>query len=67
MGRRKARPEPHRRPGGRTVGNDRIPLHGQGRVVPESFTHGSSAERVRWFRTGYETGRLDACDTVRSF
>jgi hypothetical protein len=32
-------------------------------VVPESFTHGSSEQRVRWFRTGLEGGRLEACDT----
>ncbi|MBR0670795.1 KPN_02809 family neutral zinc metallopeptidase [Neoroseomonas soli] len=45
------------------VGDDRIQRAGQGYVVPESFTHGSSAQRVRWFRRGLETGRLDACDT----
>jgi glutaminase len=34
-----------------------------GRVRPETFTHGSSAQRVRWLRRGLETGRLEACDT----
>jgi hypothetical protein len=32
-------------------------------VVPDSFTHGSSAQRVRRFRTGFDTGSLEACDT----
>ena len=35
----------------------------QGYVVPESFTHGSSAQRVRWFRTGLESGDIQRCDT----
>jgi len=34
-----------------------------GRVSPESFTHGSSEQRVRWFRRGLESGDVDACDT----
>ncbi|MYZ49843.1 KPN_02809 family neutral zinc metallopeptidase [Propylenella binzhouense] len=45
------------------IGDDMIQKRGQGHVVPDSFTHGSSAQRVRWFRQGYETGDLDACDT----
>ncbi len=45
------------------IGDDRLQKQAQGRVVPESFTHGSSADRVRWFRRGLETGRIDACDT----
>ncbi|NMJ41968.1 zinc metallopeptidase [Roseomonas sp. JC162] len=45
------------------VGDDRLQRASQGYVVPESFTHGSSAQRVRWFRRGLETGRLEACDT----
>ncbi len=45
------------------IGDDRLQQQSQGRVVPESFTHGSSADRVRWFRRGLESGRLDACDT----
>ena len=45
------------------IGDDRLQQQGQGYVVPESFTHGSSEERVRWFRRGLETGRLEACDT----
>lgn len=45
------------------IGDDRLQQQAQGRVVPESFTHGSSADRVRWFRRGLESGRIDACDT----
>jgi uncharacterized protein len=45
------------------IGDDRLQRQSQGRVVPESFTHGTSAQRVRWFRRGLETGDVDACDT----
>jgi predicted metalloprotease len=45
------------------IGDDRIQREATGRVVPDSFTHGTSAQRVRWFRVGYETGDVDACDT----
>ena len=45
------------------VGDDRLQRRSQGVVVPESFTHGSSAQRVRWFRTGLESGDLRRCDT----
>ena len=39
---------------------------GQGRVVPDSFTHGSSAQRVRWFKTGFAQGQIGQCDTFAS-
>jgi predicted metalloprotease len=45
------------------IGDDRIQSQSQGRVVPDSFTHGSSAQRQRWFTTGLETGSVEACDT----
>lgn len=45
------------------VGDDRIQQQSGGGVDPDSWTHGSSAERVQWFRTGYQQGTLDACDT----
>ena len=45
------------------IGDDRLQRQGQGRVVPESFTHGSSAQRVRWFKHGIETGDPGQCDT----
>lgn len=45
------------------IGDDRIQRQTQGQVVPESFTHGSSAQRMTWFRRGLETGQVQACDT----
>ena len=45
------------------VGDDRLQERSRGYVVPESFTHGSSAQRVRWFRTGLESGDIRRCDT----
>ena len=45
------------------IGDDRLQQQTQGYVVPESFTHGSSAQRVRWFRKGMESGRMEDCDT----
>jgi predicted metalloprotease len=46
-----------------SVGDDRLQRQARGYVVPESFTHGSSAQRVGWFKTGMQTGQLRACDT----
>lgn len=46
-----------------SIGDDRLQKMSQGRVVPESFTHGSSAQRVSWFRRGMESGDARACDT----
>jgi len=45
------------------VGDDRIQQAARGRVSPESFTHGTSEQRQRWFRTGYESGSFEKCDT----
>jgi predicted metalloprotease len=45
------------------IGDDRIQRQTQGRVSPESFTHGSSADRVKWFRQGFDTGQMSACNT----
>ncbi len=48
------------------VGDDRLQRQAQGRVVPDSFTHGTSAQRVRWFRRGFDAGDLERCDTFRA-
>lgn len=45
------------------IGDDTLQRRSQGRVVPDSFTHGSSAQRVRWFTQGYKAGNVGACDT----
>jgi len=45
------------------IGDDRLQKQSQGRVVPEAFTHGSSAQRVRWFKRGLDSGRPQDCDT----
>jgi predicted metalloprotease len=47
------------------VGDDRLQRMGGGRVQPEAFTHGSSEERMRWFRQGLESGNPQSCDTFR--
>jgi predicted metalloprotease len=48
------------------IGDDRLQRQSQGRVVPDSFTHGSSAQRVRWFKIGLQTGDVKRCDTFRA-
>ena len=45
------------------IGDDTLQRQSRGTVVPESFTHGTSAQRQRWFRTGLQTGNPDRCDT----
>ena len=45
------------------IGDDRLQKEARGRVVPESFTHGSSAQRVHWFERGLSTGLVKECDT----
>jgi hypothetical protein len=45
------------------IGDDRLQRQTQGRIVPESFTHGSSEQRVQWLRRGLDEGRMEACDT----
>ncbi|MCW5732496.1 MAG: zinc metallopeptidase [Enhydrobacter sp.] len=48
------------------IGDDRLQRQSQGRVVPDSFTHGSSAQRARWFRIGLDSGDVRRCDTFRA-
>lgn len=48
------------------IGDDALQKRSQGYVVPDSFTHGSSAQRVRWFTTGLKTGSIQACDTFNA-
>jgi predicted metalloprotease len=45
------------------IGDDRLQKQAGTEVNPETFTHGSSAQRVRWFRRGFDTGQLTACHT----
>ena len=49
-----------------SIGDDRLQKQAKGFVVPESFTHGSSAQRVKWFKTGFQSGSVDACNTFES-
>jgi uncharacterized protein len=48
------------------IGDDRLQQQMQGRIVPESFTHGSSAQRMRWFKRGFETGDMNQCNTFKA-
>ncbi|SOE13416.1 hypothetical protein SAMN05877838_0925 [Hoeflea halophila] len=50
----------------RQIGDDTLQRRTQGFVVPESFNHGTSAQRKKWFARGFESGRLEACDTLNS-
>jgi predicted metalloprotease len=49
-----------------SVGDDTLQKREQGTVVPDSFTHGTSAQRVGWFRRGFDAGKIDACDTFKT-
>ena len=48
------------------IGDDTLQRSAQGRVVPESFTHGSSAQRVNWFKRGMQSGQMAQCDTFKA-
>jgi predicted metalloprotease len=45
------------------IGDDRLQKSSRGYIAPESFTHGSSEQRMRWFKRGYDTGDVNSCDT----
>jgi predicted metalloprotease len=47
------------------IGDDQLQRQAQGYVVPDAFTHGTSAQRTRWFMTGLKTGDVPSCDTFR--
>jgi predicted metalloprotease len=48
------------------IGDDRLQMQTQGQVTPDSFTHGSSAQRVSWFQTGLNSGDIDSCNTFEA-
>jgi predicted metalloprotease len=48
------------------IGDDRLQRQAQGYVVPDAFTHGTSAQRTRWFTTGLKSGEVAGCDTFRA-
>jgi len=48
------------------IGDDRLQRRAQGYVVPDAFTHGTSAQRTRWFMTGLKSGDVASCDTFRT-
>jgi predicted metalloprotease len=48
------------------IGDDMIQKRTMGRIVPDAFTHGTAAQRVHWFKAGFESGRMDACDTFNT-
>ena len=50
----------------RQIGDDTLQKKMQGYVVPESFNHGTSQQRMTWFKRGYDSGKLDACDTFNN-
>jgi predicted metalloprotease len=45
------------------IGDDKLQMQSRGYVVPESFTHGSAAQRMQWFKQGFQTGNFEACNT----
>jgi uncharacterized protein len=49
-----------------SIGDDRMQRQARGYVTPDSFTHGSSAQRVRWFKRGFETGNIGQCNTFQA-
>jgi uncharacterized protein len=49
-----------------SIGDDRLQMEYQGKVTPDSFTHGSSAQRVSWFKTGLESGDITSCNTFEA-
>jgi predicted metalloprotease len=48
------------------IGDDRLQQQARGQVMPDAFTHGTSAQRVRWFKVGFEQGKVGQCDTFKA-
>jgi predicted metalloprotease len=48
------------------IGDDTLQRKASGTIQPETFTHGTSAQRVRWFRQGFDSGQLEQCDTFKA-
>jgi len=48
------------------IGDDTLQKQSQGQVVPDSFTHGTSQQRVHWFQAGFQSGNLADCDTFKA-
>jgi len=48
------------------IGDDRLQREAKGRVMPENFTHGTSEQRVRWYKTGFKNGQMSDCDTFNA-
>jgi len=48
------------------IGDDRLQRQSRGQVMPDAFTHGTSAQRVRWFKLGFEQGKVGQCDTFKA-
>ena len=48
------------------IGDDTLQRKARGTVQPETFTHGTSAQRVHWFKQGYQTGQIEQCDTFKA-
>ena len=48
------------------IGDDRLQKQSRGQVMPDAFTHGTSVQRVRWFKQGFEQGKIGQCDTFKA-
>ena len=48
------------------IGDDKLQKSAQGYAVPDSFTHGTSEQRVRWFKRGFDSGDVKQCDTLHA-
>jgi uncharacterized protein len=49
-----------------SIGDDRLQMQSQGQITPDSFTHGSSVQRVSWFERGLESGEINSCNSFEA-